>query len=83
MTLHSDDPEMTTPSSCNIECVFSYLPKKLLPSRVKALFHQTQLCFLLWLTYIFLALSLRPFQCLSIGQRCGPLAQSAGFLLDS
>jgi hypothetical protein len=50
---------------------------------VKALFHQTICVFLLWLTYIFSLLVYVLFNVSSIGQRCGPLAQSAGFLRDS
>jgi len=63
---HGDDsafgcPEMTTPSSSKIECVFSY-HKETFIERVKALFPSGSTVFFLRLTYIFCSLSLRPFQ---------------------
>lgn len=76
--LRSDDPEMTTPKANRV--FFSY-PKKLL--ELVKLFSSN----LPWakrvLFFFLLLLCLQVSWLLSyLGQRCGPLAQSAGFLRD-
>jgi hypothetical protein len=90
-TLHSDDPEMTTPNLRAKSSVFFLpTPQRTFYERVKLFINFSnqshgQALFRLAYTALFLPLfTLTLLSQFSVpGQRCGPWAQSAGFMRDS
>jgi hypothetical protein len=92
-TLHSDDPETTTPiSESKIECVFPTYPSSKRTFYEPACERSSPSTFpnqvygqALFLAHVYCACASSQSVFVSFrfpGQRCGPWAQSAGFLRD-